>query len=190
VEEQAMLDLILFLKSVPLFQALTLEEIAGLVERGETVKLAVGHAVFEAGEPVRHFAVIRSGTVELSIRGVAVDAITHGASFGENAFLEDARHALSGVAVTDLVILRFHRAVIADLVAEHPLVLPPVLGEWQRRLASLYTRIAEETAGRQPRQRLQLVHTKEPGTKEPGIKEPGIKEPGVEAPSRSPDECA
>jgi hypothetical protein len=182
VGEQAMLDLILFLKSVPLFQALTLEEIAGLVERGETIRLAAGHAVFEAGEPVRHFAVIRSGTVELSIRGVAVDTITHGASFGENAFLEDARHALSGVAVTDLVILRFHRAVIADLVAEHPLVLPPVLGEWQRRLASLYARLAEETADRQW---LQPVHTKELGTKEPGT-----KEPGVEAPSRSPDECA
>ena len=171
VGEQAMLDLILFLKSVPLFQALTLEEIADLAERAETARLAAGQVVFEAGEPVRHFAVIRSGTVELSIHGVAVDTITRGASFGENAFLEDARHAVSGVAVTDLVVLRFHRAVIADLVAEHPLVLPPVLGEWQQRVARLYARLAEQSAGQQPKQRLQLVHIAEEN-------------------SRSPDECA
>jgi HEAT repeat protein len=180
VGEQAMLDLILFLKSVPLFQALTLEEIAGLVERGDTAKLAAGQTVFEAGESVRYFAVIRSGTVELRIQGVAVDTITHGASFGENAFLEDASHTMSGVAVTDLIILRFHRAVIADLVAEHPLVLPRVLAEWQQRLARLYARLAEETEGRQPRQRLQLVHDEEFRAQEPGVDEP----------SRSPDECA
>ena len=169
--EQAMLDLILFLKSVPLFRALTLEEIADLAERAETASLPSGRVVFKAGEPVKHFAVIRSGIVELSIHGVAVDTITRGASFGENAFLEDARHALSGIAVTDLVVLRFHRAVIADLVAEHPLVLPPVLDEWQQRVARLYARLAEEAAGRQPKQRLQLVHN-------------------AEEHSRSPDECA
>jgi signal-transduction protein with cAMP-binding, CBS, and nucleotidyltransferase domain len=171
VGEQAMLDLILFLKSVPLFQTLTLEEIADLAERAETGSFAAGRGVFEAGEPVRHFAVIRNGTVELRIHGVAVDTITRGASFGENAFLEDARYAVSGTAVTDLVILRFHRSVIADLVAEHPLVLPPVLGEWQQRLARLYARLAEETAGRQPKQRPQLIHI-------------------AEETSRSPDECA
>ena len=171
VGEQAMLDLILFLKSVPLFQALTLEEIADLAERAETASLAAGRVVFEAGEPVKHFAVIRSGTVELRIHGVAVDTITCGASFGENAFLEDARHAVSGTAVTDLVVLRFHRAVIGDLVAEHPLVLPPVLGEWQQRVARLYARLADQSAGRQPKQRLQLVHIAEEN-------------------GRSPDECA
>jgi hypothetical protein len=171
VGEQAMLDLILFLKSVPLFQSLTLEEIADLAERAETASLATGRVLFEAGEPVRHFAVIRSGTVELRIQGVAVDTITCGASFGENAFLEDARHAVTGIAITDLAVMRFHRAVIADLVAEHPLVLPPVLSEWQQRVARLYARLAEETAGGQPRQRLQLVHIPEDN-------------------SRSPDECA
>jgi CRP-like cAMP-binding protein/HEAT repeat protein len=170
-EEQAMLDLILFLKSVPLFQALTLEEIADLAERAETASLTAGRVVFEAGEPVRHFSVIRSGTVELRIHGIAVDTITRGASFGENAFLEDARYAVSGFAVTDLAVMRFHRAVIADLVAEHPLVLPPVLGEWQQRVARLYSRLANESAGQQPKQRLQLVH---------------IAEEHI----RSPDECA
>ena len=104
-----MLDLILFLKSVPLFQALTLEEIAHLAEPAETASFAAGQVVFEAGGPVKHFAVIRSGTVELRIHDVAVDTITCGASFGENAFLEDARHAVSGTAVTDLIVLRFHR---------------------------------------------------------------------------------
>jgi hypothetical protein len=170
VGEQAMLDLILFLKSVPLFQTLTLEEIADLAERAETVSLAAGQVVFEAGKPVKHFAVIQSGTVELRIHGVAVDTITRGASFGEDAFLEDARHSVSGTALTDLVVLRFHRAVIADLVAEHPLVLPPVLGEWQQRLARLYARLAE-TAGQQPKQQPQLI-------------------PIAEETSRSPDECA
>jgi CRP-like cAMP-binding protein/HEAT repeat protein len=170
-EDQAMLDLILFLKSVPLFQALTLEEIADLAERADTASLTAGRVVFEAGEPVRHFSVIRSGTVELRIHGIAVDTITRGASFGENAFLEDARHAVSGFAVTDLAVMRFHRAVIADLVAEHPLVLPPVLGEWQQRVARLYSRLANESAGQQPKQRLQLVH---------------IAEEHI----RSPDECA
>jgi HEAT repeat protein len=169
--EQAMLDLILFLKSVPLFQALTLEEIADLAERAETTSLAAGRVVFEAGAAVRHFSVIRSGTVELRIHGVAVDTITRGASFGENAFIEDARHAVSGFAVTDLVVMRFHRAVIADLVAEHPLVLPPVLGEWQQRVARLYSRLADQSAGMQPQQRLHLVH---------------IAEENI----RSPDECA
>ena len=51
------------------------------------------------------------------------------------------------------------------------LVLPPVLGEWQQRVARLYSRLAVESAGPQPKQRLQLVHIAEEHT-------------------RSPDECA
>ena len=63
--------------------------------------------------------------------------------------------------------MRFHRAVIADLVAEHPLVLPPVLGEWQQRVARLYSRLANKSAGRQPKQRLQLVHIAEEHIRRP-----------------------
>jgi CRP-like cAMP-binding protein len=185
--DHAMLDLILFLKSLPLFHALTLEEVAFLAERADTTTPAAGSILFEAGEPVRYFSVIRAGTAELSIDGVAVDRVGAGSAFGETAFLEDARHALGGVALTDMVVLRFHRALIADLVAEHPMVLPQVLADWQRRLARLYGRLAEQTTGRKARTGpLPFPLTIGDGS---GIKGPSVNSPGI---SRlgSADECA
>ena len=158
--ENAMLDLILFLKTLPLFQALTLEEVGFLAERAETETPSAGTSLFEAGEPIRHLSVIRAGTAELRIDGVPVDRIGAGAAFGETAFLEGASHPLSGVAATDMVVLRFHRALIADLVAEHPMALPPLLADWQRRLARLYGRLAEQAAPAPARNgaKLQLIH--------------------------------
>ncbi|WP_158044060.1 HEAT repeat domain-containing protein [Skermanella pratensis] len=158
--DNAMLDLILFLKTIPLFQAMTLEELGFLAERAETATPSAGTSLFEAGEPIRHFSVIRAGTAELRIDGVPVDRIGAGSAFGETAFLEGATHPLSGIAVTDMVVLRFHRALIADLVAEHPMALPPLLADWQRRLARLYGRLAEQTATGPGRTgtRLHLIH--------------------------------
>ncbi|UEM22062.1 HEAT repeat domain-containing protein [Skermanella mucosa] len=161
--ENAMLDLILFLKTLPLFQALTLEEVGFLAERAETATPSAGTSLFEAGEPIRYLSVIRAGTAELRIDGVPVDRIGAGGAFGETAFLEDASYPLGGIAVTDMVVLRFHRALIADLVAEHPMALPPLLADWQRRLARLYGRLAEQTAPGPGRTgaRLQLIHRTE-----------------------------
>jgi hypothetical protein len=148
--ERLMLDLILFLKPMPLFQTLTLEEIALVAERAESRAVPAGGTIAALGDPVRHFCVLRSGLVNLCIGDAVVDTVRPGGGFGEAVFLEGAAHPAAAVAAADVILLQFDRPLVGDLVAEHPQVLPPLLAEFQSRLARLYWVLGQPSGALSP----------------------------------------
>jgi CRP-like cAMP-binding protein len=139
-----MLDLILFLKSVPLFRAASFEDIARIADKTQPVALAKGETLFSEGESVTHiYVVIRSGSIELSRRGLAVEIMQAGTSMGEHAILGDTHYEVSARAASESLLLRFPAHLFADLVAEHPESLGPVVGDLVRRVNMLHGRLAE-----------------------------------------------
>jgi CRP-like cAMP-binding protein len=138
-----MLDLILFLKSVPLFRAASFEDIARIAEKTQTVAVAKGEALFSEGESVTHIYVVRSGSIELSRDGSVVEIMQAGTSMGEHAVIGDTHHEVSARAASESLLLRFPAQLFADLVAEHPESLGPVVGDLVRRVNMLHGRLAE-----------------------------------------------
>lgn len=138
-----MLDLVLFLKSVPLFRALSFEDIARVADKTETVSLPEGHVLFHAGESITHIHVVRKASVELSKNGMIVDIMKAGTSIGEHAIFGHAQHEVSARAAADCLLLRFPVGVLADLVAEHPQSLGPITIDLIRRVHLLYACLAE-----------------------------------------------
>lgn len=141
-EEDRMLDLVLFLKTTPLFRAVALEDIAGLARMAEAVTQDAGEKILEAHDLVRHVYVIHSGEVELIHGPAVVETLGPRQTFGEAAILGEDRAALCCRAAAPTVLLRFPLSIIADLVAENPDVLASLLVDLQQRLTTLHGRLA------------------------------------------------
>jgi CRP-like cAMP-binding protein len=142
-EDGLMLNLVLFLKSVPLFRALSFEDIARVANMTETVSVAEGEVLFRSGESVTHIHVVRTGSVELVRNGMIVDILKPGMSIGEYAIFGHPQHEVSAEASADCQLLRFPAGLLADIVAEHPHSLGPIAGDLIRRVHLLYTYLAE-----------------------------------------------
>ncbi|QNT68689.1 Crp/Fnr family transcriptional regulator [Defluviicoccus vanus] len=140
--DEAMLDLVLFLKTTPLFRAIPLEDIARIARLAEAVAAAEGEVLAEAEAPIRYVYVIRSGTVALRFNDRTVEVVGPGASFGESAVFGEDRHAVAFRAASPSLLLRFPISMIADLVAENPEMLGPLAFDLSTRLNRLRTTLA------------------------------------------------
>ena len=141
--DDVMLDLVLFLKSVPLFREVSFEDIARVVSKTETVAAAPGDVLFHGGESITHIYIVRSGSIELYRDGMTVEIMMAGASVGEHAIFGDARHEVTARAAVESLLLRFPASIISDLVAENPQSLGPMVGDLMRRVNLLHARLAE-----------------------------------------------
>ncbi len=140
--DEAMLNLVLFLKTTPLFCAIPLEDIARIAGLAESVYLAEGERIVDAEETVRHVFVVRSGSVDIRIGDRTMESIGAGACIGEAAVFGEERHSVSMRAATAVSLLRFPISIIADLVAEYPEALAPLALDLVRRMNELRTRLA------------------------------------------------
>lgn len=140
--DQAMLNLVLFLKTTPLLGAVPLEDIARIAGLAEPVFLAAGEKIVEADDLIRDIFVVRSGTLEVRIGGRTIETVEAGASIGEAAMFGEERHAAGLSAATAASLLRFPVSLVADLVAEYPEALAPVARDLSRRMNQLRTRLA------------------------------------------------
>lgn len=143
-DDETMLDLVLFLKSTPLFCAVPLEEIARAARLAETISTAKGETIVDANEPVPHVYVVREGSVELRLNDMAIELAGPGACIGEGAVLGEERHAVSSRAAAPSLLLRFPISIIADLVAENPDVLGSLALDLSSRLHRLRARLAAQ----------------------------------------------
>jgi signal-transduction protein with cAMP-binding, CBS, and nucleotidyltransferase domain len=142
--DEAMLDLILFLKTTPLFRSVPLEDIARVARLAEPVSKDQGETIADAQDPVRHVYVVRNGAIELRLNDMAVEIAGPGASIGECAVFGEERHAVTFRAASPSLLLRFPISIIADLVAENPEVLGPLALDLSARLNRLRARLAAQ----------------------------------------------
>jgi hypothetical protein len=151
--DEAMLDLVLFLKTTPLFRAVALEDIARIARVAEPMSGIEGEAIADANAPIRHIYVIRDGHVELLLNGKAVEIAGPGACFGESAVFGEERHAISYRTASPFVLLRFPISVVSDLVAENPDVLGQLALDLSRRLKELRAKLVRMNGDLTPEKR-------------------------------------
>ena len=140
--DEAMLNLVLFLKTTALFRAIPLEDIARIAGLAEPVFRAEGERIVDADDAVRHVYLVRTGTVDIRVDDRTMETIGPGSSIGEAAVFGEERHAVSMRAASAVSLLRFPISIIADLVAEYPEALAPLALDLVRRMNHLRARLA------------------------------------------------
>jgi CRP-like cAMP-binding protein len=147
IKEEQVLDLILFLKSTRLFEALSLDDLERLIDSLECVSIDRGERIVVAGSPVYHIDVVRHGSVELSIDDVVIDTIAVGGVLGDQAIFREGTHPVSATAREKTELLRLTASTLRDLAAEVPQMLHSWAGEAAQRIERLQAQLADTLRG-------------------------------------------
>ncbi|NTV65644.1 MAG: Crp/Fnr family transcriptional regulator, partial [Oscillochloris sp.] len=150
----------IFLRAVPVFQAMAPSQLQILAGAGEELEYPRGSAIFCAGDPAdRLFVVVqgRVGIEETRARGnvVRISTMEPREPFGELAVFDAPAHSTSAIAVDDCYLLAIRREVLLDLIGQHPDLSLAIIKFLSRRLRDASTTIAERTRAR-PRQLVDL----------------------------------
>lgn len=91
-----------FLRAHPPFDSLDDAEVERVASGAELERLQSGEVVFDqAGEPVRHLRILRTGTIELAANGKVLHVLGEGEVFGHGSLLSGLPAAFSARAVQD-----------------------------------------------------------------------------------------
>ncbi len=149
-EEVAMLNVVLFLKSLPLFNPLRFECIARAAAASESVTLSPGDPLPATANPCEYVHILRDGHMELLAEGCAVHVLEPGAFLGVGAVIGDSDGDVAARAISKCHLLRLPASVVADLAAENPQMLRTLLRDTHRLQRAAYLRLAGGPATGKP----------------------------------------
>ncbi len=141
------------LKQVPLFNTLTLEQLASVDRMMVTRHYAKGESLFRKGDVGGELYVIVEGEVRVHLdhEGREVTLARHraGAVIGEMSVFDDQPRSASAQAITETAIRVLRRDRLQAIVHEHPEVLLEFIKNLSRRLRAMDERLEslpEETS--------------------------------------------
>jgi hypothetical protein len=151
---------VIFLKGIPFFQDMTMEQLKVLAAICEETSYASNRHVFQKGDNGGTLYVIVSGQVGIERekrKGVVVRVETLGprAYFGEVNLFDDSRYSASAIALQDTLILQLNREPLIALARQNPDMSLKLINVLSQRLRMVNNRISELTRT-QPRQLLRL----------------------------------
>jgi len=106
---------------------------------GEVTPLSVsaGEAIYSEGETPNAMYVVKSGEVELKVRGKSLEVVGPEGFFGEMALIDQSRRAATAVAKTDCTIIPISEKHFLFMVEEMPLFALIVMRAMIARLRRL-----------------------------------------------------
>lgn len=131
----------LYLRDVPIFAGLALDDLAQIAEVTRELAFARGEVVFEQGAAGDALYVVLDGEVAIEVQGVEVHRCKGGKSFGEIAVLDNAPRTATARAATETFLLRLERAAFNELLEKRGRVRSVVLSELARQLLRVQQRV-------------------------------------------------
>jgi CRP/FNR family transcriptional regulator, dissimilatory nitrate respiration regulator len=106
-----------FLHALPLFKALSEDEITRIAESVALVEAPRGTVLFQRGDPCRGFHAVLYGQVKLSLHGTSgtekiVQVTSAGQTFGEAVMFLDKPYVVQAQTLTDCKLLFIPREVV------------------------------------------------------------------------------
>ena len=137
-----MADLADTLRTIPLFSALSREDIAKVLGRLEEKTFPSGATIFSQGDEGDSFYFIQSGAVQVVLEtagGRKENIAVFGPQdcFGEMALLSGEPRSATIIAVKDTTVWRLSREAWAELIEKHPTWLLHFCATLSKRLARL-----------------------------------------------------
>ncbi len=123
-----------FLATVPLFSALSKDELAEVVQAADEFDATAGQVLVEEGRVGREFFLILSGDALVEREGQEVARLGAGQWFGELSLLDHQPRSASVQAVTDMKLLVLGEAVFAGLLENIPTLAAKLLRNLAHRL--------------------------------------------------------
>ncbi len=123
-----------YLATVPLFSALSKDELAEVVQAADELDATAGQSLVEEGRVGREFFLILSGEAVVERDGQEVARLGPGQWFGELSLLDHQPRSATVRATTDLKLLVLGEAVFAGLLENIPTLASKLLKTMARRL--------------------------------------------------------
>jgi CRP-like cAMP-binding protein len=149
------IDRIIFLKEVPFFQSMTIDQLKVLATVCEEKLFEKEARIFKNGDPGGILYVVVNGRVGIEqekrpgsfARLADVDAYSY---FGEANFFDNSQRSTSAVAIRDTLILQLRREPLIELARQNPSLTLELINVLSQRLRENSDRLADLTRS-QPR---------------------------------------
>ena len=128
---------LLFLKQIPYFEGLLLEELLIIDEKLVEEEYLQGEVIFEEGAPGDRFYIVYEGKVDLTAHGQPIASVEPGGHFAEMALFEDAPRSATATAASDTTLLALEKQAFNSLVIQRPQILLQICRELSHRIRDL-----------------------------------------------------
>ena len=127
------------LPHVPLFQALSVEQLSRLACGISSVRAARGELLFHKGDPCEGFHIVLSGQVKLSFTAPngaekVVEILSPGQSFGEAVMFMDQPYVVDAQALRDSLLLHVSKSIVLQEIRNDPEFACRMIAGLSRRL--------------------------------------------------------
>lgn len=125
---------LLFLKGIPYFEGLLLEELLIIDEQLRQEIFSKGETIFEEGSPGERFYIIWEGSVALTRGNQKIATLEQGAHFAEMSLFEEVPRSATATAATSCTLLSLEKQAFDTLVLQRPTILLHICKELSHRL--------------------------------------------------------
>jgi hypothetical protein len=123
-----------FLRSVPLFEALSGEDLLSVADVVEQIEHRAGATIFVEGDPGEDLYLVVRGEVAIHQRGERVAQLGEREFFGELAVLDRQPRSADAICATDAQLLRLRGADLRELMVTRPPIVDGIVRVLVRRL--------------------------------------------------------
>ncbi len=139
------------LRSIPMFEGLSDEDLAHLANTLVERRFAGGAMIFDQGDPGSAMYIVAQGHVNIHLPGensrrVSLKDITVGEYFGELALFDDKPRSASALATTNAVLLELSRETLSQYLERRPRAAMVILRTMAERLRETNAMLSERAA--------------------------------------------
>lgn len=139
------------LRSIPLFEGLSEEDLVALGGALERRPFAAGTLIFAQGDSGSSMYIVESGDINIHLPGdasrrISLKDIARGEYFGELALFDEMPRSASALATTDTVLLELPRDTLEGYLARRPRVALAILRTMSERLRETNTMLSARAA--------------------------------------------
>ena len=139
------------LRSIPLFEGLSEDDLQALGAALERRPFKAGTMIFEQGDGGTSMYIVESGDINIHLPGdasrrISLKDIARGEYFGELALFDEKPRSASALATTDTVLLELHRDTLEGYLERRPRVAMAILRTMSERLRETNTMLSARAA--------------------------------------------
>jgi CRP/FNR family cyclic AMP-dependent transcriptional regulator len=139
------------LRSIPLFEGLSQDDLDHLAKTLVERHLSGGEMIFHQGDPGSEMYIVAEGHVNIHLPGeasrrVSLKDITVGEYFGELALFDEKPRSASALATTDALLLELSRETLSSYLERRPRAAMAILRTMAERLRETNAMLSERAA--------------------------------------------
>jgi CRP-like cAMP-binding protein len=139
---------VLFLQDVDIFQNTSTEDLAHIAAITEEVHYQTGSEIFREGEASDSMYLVIEGKVRLHRGDQEVMTAQKKDAFGTWALFDDQPRIVTATAAAEVVLLRIDREEFFDLLTDHSRITQAMMKTLSTRLRNIVGRVGIETTQR------------------------------------------